>query len=110
MSRITELVLERVESFRTRPLRKRYAIVYLECLFAKVLREEGIRKEAVYVVLGGGAGLLFVFFRYPKALWTYLRSTNRLEQSIRELHGGTKMWDHKFPKAEAIDKLFLPRM
>jgi|Deesub1362B_J571_1020462.scaffolds.fasta_scaffold00619_2 transposase-like protein len=52
VSRITELVLERVEAFRTRPLRKRYAIVYLDCLFVKVLREGGIRKEAVYVVLG----------------------------------------------------------
>ena len=52
VSRITDLVLERVEAFRTRSLRRRYAIVYLDCLCVKVLREGGIRKEAVYVVLG----------------------------------------------------------
>lgn len=52
VSRITDLVLERVEAFRTRSLKRRYAIVYLDCLFVKVLREGGIRKEAVYVVLG----------------------------------------------------------
>jgi len=49
---------------------------------------------------------LFVFFRYPKALWTYLRSTNLLERFIRELRRGTKVRDHKFPKPEAIYKLF----
>lgn len=229
VSRITDLVLERVEAFRTRSLRRRYAIVYLDCLFVKVLREGGIRKEAVYVVLGidpeghrevlgfylfpnesavvwqeilqdlwkrgmrevlvfvsdglpgmeeailrvypnaewqqcllhkmrntlakvrredRGAvalelkriyladsqkeaesawrrfrarwerkypevvraweeelGSLFVFFRYPKALWTYLRSTNLLERFIRELRRGTKVRDHQFPKPEAIKKL-----
>jgi transposase-like protein len=53
VSRITELVLERVEEFRKRPLRRRYAMVYLDALFVKVLRPgSGIRKEAVYVVLG----------------------------------------------------------
>ncbi len=229
VSRITDLVLERVEAFRTRSLRKRYAIVYLDCLFVKVLREGGIRKEAVYVVLGidpegrrevlgfylfpnesaavwqeilrdlwkrgmrevlvfvsdGLPGMeeairrvypnaewqqcllhkmrntlakvrredrgavawglrqiyladsqkeaegawrrfrarwerkypeavraweeeldsLFVFFRYPKALWTYLRSTNLLERFIRELRRGTKVRDYKFPKPDAIYKL-----
>ena len=32
VSRITELVLERVEEFRKRLLRKRYAVVYLDAL------------------------------------------------------------------------------
>ena len=44
VSRITELVLERVEAFRTRTLGERYAIVYLDCLFVKVLRE-GLSKR-----------------------------------------------------------------
>jgi len=52
VSRITDLVLERVEAFRTRTLGERYAIVYLDRLFVEVLREGGIRKEVVYVVLG----------------------------------------------------------
>lgn len=51
VNRITELVLERVEEFRTRPLRN--AVVYSDALFVKVLRQgSGVRKEAVYVALG----------------------------------------------------------
>ncbi len=53
VSRITELVLEQGEAFRKRPLRKRYAVVYLYALFVKLLCQDSrIRKEAVYVVLG----------------------------------------------------------
>lgn len=44
-----------------------------------------------------GLDSLFVFFRYPKALWTYLRSTNLLERFIRELRRGTKVQDQVSP-------------
>ena len=37
--------------------------------------------------------------------WPYLRSTNLMERFIRELRRGTKVRDHKFPKAEAVYKL-----
>lgn len=53
VSRITEVVQERVQAFRKRLLKPRYAVIYLDALFVKVLRPEvGIRKEAVYVALG----------------------------------------------------------
>lgn len=35
---LSDLVLERVEEFRKRPLQRSYAVVYLDALFVKVLR------------------------------------------------------------------------
>lgn len=53
ISQATELVRERVEAFRCRPLGERYAIVYIDALFLKVFRDGGgIDKEALYTVLG----------------------------------------------------------
>ena len=38
ISRVAEGVLPRLEAFRKRPLRRRYAFVYLDALFVKVFR------------------------------------------------------------------------
>ncbi|RTI02019.1 transposase, partial [Thermus scotoductus] len=51
------------------------------------------------------SGAFLRFYGYPKVLWPYLRSTNLMERFIRELRRGTKVRDHKFPKAEAVYKL-----
>jgi len=48
---------------------------------------------------------LLRFFRYPKALWVCLRSTNLLERFMRKLKRGTRVRDHQFPKPEAVYKL-----
>ena len=53
----------------------------------------------------GDSGAFLRFYGYPKVLWPYLRSTNLMERFIRELRRGTKVRDHKFPKAEAVYKL-----
>ena len=53
ISRVAEGVLPRLESFRRRPLKRRYALVYLDALFVKVFREgEGVASEAAYLALG----------------------------------------------------------
>ena len=92
VSRITELVLERVEEFRKRPLRKRYAVVYLDALFVKVLRQgSGIRKEAVYVVLGitpEGKREVLGFYLFPTesaAVWQEAVLKDLWERGLREV-------------------------
>lgn len=49
---ITDAVLDDVKAWQARPLEAQYPIVYLDALFVKVRRTEGIRKQAVYVALG----------------------------------------------------------
>ncbi len=92
VSRITELVLERVEEFRRRPLRKRYAMVYLDALFVKVLRQgSGIGKEAVYVVLGitqEGQREVVGFYLFPTesaAVWQEEVLKDLWERGLREV-------------------------
>jgi len=53
ISRIADGVLPRLEAFRKRPLKRRYAFVYLDAFFVKVFREgEGVATEAAYLALG----------------------------------------------------------
>ena len=69
ISQITELVMDRVEAFRNRPLEERYAIVFIDALFLKVFREGGgIEQEALYVALGvtpAGYRRVLGFWLYP---------------------------------------------
>jgi len=92
VSRITELVWERVEEFRKRPLQRRYAVVYLDALFVKVLRRgAGIRKEALYVVLGitpEGKRDILGFYLFPtesKAVWQKEVLSDLWERGLREV-------------------------
>lgn len=52
ISSITDSVLADVKAWQARPLEAEYPVVYLDALFVKVRRTEGIRKQAVYVALG----------------------------------------------------------
>jgi len=92
VSRITELVWERVEEFRKRPLQRRYAVVYLDALFVKVLRRgAGIRKEALYVVLGitpEGKRDILGFYLFPTesaAVWQKEVLSDLWERGLREV-------------------------
>ena len=49
ISRITDVVKEDIEKWRTRPLHKRYSVLYLDGLYVK-LRRETVEKEVIYVV------------------------------------------------------------
>lgn len=51
ISNITSAVLEDVEKWQKRPLKKRYFTLYLDALYAKV-RRDVVGKEAVYIALG----------------------------------------------------------
>jgi putative transposase len=51
ISRITDVVKEDIEKWHTRPLHKRYSVLYLDGLYVKLHRET-VEKEAIYVVLG----------------------------------------------------------
>jgi putative transposase len=51
ISRITDVVKEDIEKWHTRPLHKRYSVLYLDGLYVK-LRRETVEKEVIYVVLG----------------------------------------------------------
>ncbi len=51
ISRMTDVVKEDIEKWHTRPLHKRYSVLYLDGLSVK-LRRETVEKEVIYVVLG----------------------------------------------------------
>ena len=52
ISRITNRIMPMIEEWRSRPLSKVYAIVYIDCLFYKVREEGRVKTKAVYVVVG----------------------------------------------------------
>jgi putative transposase len=51
ISHITDVVKEDIVKWHTRPLPKRYSVLYLDGLYVK-LRRDTVEKEVIYVVLG----------------------------------------------------------
>jgi len=51
ISRITEIAEEEIEGWLNRPLKRRYAVLYLDALVVK-LRRDSVANEAIYVVCG----------------------------------------------------------
>lgn len=51
VSRITEIAAEEIDAWRNRPLKRRYAVLYLDGMVIK-LRRETVANEAVYLVCG----------------------------------------------------------
>ena len=52
ISTVTDAVIEDARAWQSRPLEALYPIVFLDALFVKMRRPEGIRRCAVYVALG----------------------------------------------------------
>lgn len=52
ISRVTDAVLADVEAWRTRPLERLYAIVYLDALIVKVREDRSVRNRACYLAIG----------------------------------------------------------
>ena len=52
ISKITDCVLDEMHKWRTRPLKKVYPFVFVDCLYVDIRREGIVKNEAVYVVLG----------------------------------------------------------
>ncbi|KJE25653.1 transposase, Mutator family protein [Geobacillus kaustophilus] len=51
ISHITDVVKEDIAKWHTRPLQKRYSVLYLDGVYVK-LRRDTVEKEVIYVVLG----------------------------------------------------------
>ena len=52
ISDITDVVLPEVEQWRSRPLKKCYAFLFVDCMYVSVRNEYEAREEAVYTILG----------------------------------------------------------
>jgi putative transposase len=52
ISRVTDAVLADVQAWRTRPLERVYAIVYLDALMVKVREDRSVRTRACYLAIG----------------------------------------------------------
>lgn len=51
ISNITQTVMEDIEQWQTRPLKKRYSVIYLDGLYVK-LKRNTVSSEAVYLAMG----------------------------------------------------------
>ncbi|MUT66967.1 IS256 family transposase [Paenibacillus sp. NEAU-GSW1] len=51
ISNITHTVMEDIQAWQNRPLKKRYSVVYLDGLYFS-LRRDSVAKEAIYVAMG----------------------------------------------------------
>lgn len=52
VSNITDRVIPLVEEWRSRPLEKFYAIIYLDCIHVKLRRDGKVANTAIYIILG----------------------------------------------------------
>lgn len=52
ISQITEKVLEQLREWQARPLKKMYAFLFVDCMYATVRREYETKQYAVYTILG----------------------------------------------------------
>ena len=52
ISEITDKVLDKVEEWQSRPLKKFYAFLFVDCLYVSIRKEMETKNCAVYVILG----------------------------------------------------------
>ena len=52
ISNVTDVVIDEVKGWQTRPLDEVYPIVYLDAIFVKIRDEGTVQKKAIYLVLG----------------------------------------------------------
>lgn len=52
ISKITDRVLDRVEEWQNRPLKKFYTFLFVDCMYVTIRREYETKSCAVYVILG----------------------------------------------------------
>ncbi len=52
ISNITDCVLEGLEQWQNRPLKKLYAFLFVDCLHVTLRKDYEAKKYAVYVILG----------------------------------------------------------
>lgn len=52
ISRVTDGILDELQSWRTRPLDRVYCVVYLDALVVKIRDKAGVRNKSVYLAVG----------------------------------------------------------
>jgi len=62
ISKITDRILPRLEDWQARPLKDRYFLIWIECIFYKVREKGQVKTKAVYVVIN--IIDLFPFFHF----------------------------------------------
>jgi len=113
ISKITDRILPRLEEWQSRPLKERYFLLWIDCIFYKIREDGQVKTKAVYVVIG----LDFEGFKEVLGFWTnntessrfWLGVLNDLKSrgvkdvfvfSIDGLSGLEKAISSVFPKAD----------
>ena len=52
ISKITDRILPRIEEWLNRPLKDKYFLIWIDCLFYKIREEGQVKSKAVYVAIG----------------------------------------------------------
>ena len=52
ISEITDSVLQQLEEWQNRPLKKFYTFLFVDCLYVTILKDYETKNYAVYVILG----------------------------------------------------------
>ena len=52
ISKITDRLLPEIEEWRSRPLKEKYFLIWIDCIFYKAREEGQVRNKAVYVAIG----------------------------------------------------------
>lgn len=77
ISNITDRVIETVEEWQNRPLKKFYTFLFVDCLYVNIRKENETKSCAVYVILGydvnGAKDILGLCWQMQKASITGCR-------------------------------------
>jgi transposase-like protein len=112
ISRITDSVLDDIQQWQQRPLRKRYSVIYLDALFRKIRRQK-VATEAIYLALGvneeGNREILGFYVGGSEAAYGWLEVLQALkERGVEEVLLGVfdglpsldESFQQVFPKAD----------
>ena len=82
ISTVTEEVMEEVREWQSRPLEPLYAVVFFDCLRAKIRDEGTVKNKAVYVALGvlpdGSRDILGLWIEQNEGAKFWLKAFNEL--------------------------------
>lgn len=84
VSKITDKILPEVEAWRTRPLKRCYPFVFVDCMYVSMNHEGQVSKRAVYVILGytleGQKELLGLWFADTESKSTWMNIFDEIKR------------------------------
>src|SRR4051812_13155326 len=84
ISRVTDAVLEDIQTWRTRPLAAVYPIVYFDCLMVRVREDRSVSSRACYLAIGqtveGDREVLGIWWQQTEGAKFWLAVLNDLHQ------------------------------